>query len=46
MHTSGGGPALVTEEEAPTPAFLRLQGPTGTVYEGGLFKLAVDIPAR
>lgn len=24
----------------------QLQGPKDTVYEGGIFKLAVDIPAR
>ena len=24
----------------------QLQGPVGTVYEGGMFKLAIDIPAR
>lgn len=28
------------------PLPLPIQGPKGTVYEGGLFKLSVDIPAR
>lgn len=24
----------------------QIQGPAGTVYEGGVFKLAIDIPTR